>query len=574
MLKEEGKIEMRLTVRKKLTGGFLIILLLLGIVVGIGNYQINSLTKSYSNILDNRVQKVNLVKDLQENTQEQFNSIRAYLLTGQKGYLDSYDDSVKAYDKTDKKLTGLLSTDNEKQNLNKLRSTSMELEKLVQKFIMLKEENNEVEYVLLVKTSAAVVSHDFRQETNAFVNDQEKHLTAERATIADQVRSTNLIFLGLSIFALLLSLGIALIISRQISIPIIKASKVLERVADGDLTIKEMNVKSRDEVGTLIHSLNRMIRDLRGVVTHVYDSSIQVASSSEQLTASAEQSTSSAEHIVRIVQDSVEGTSKQLDQFSDVTFSIKEMAHGIEQIAGHSEDMLRSAEEAAQLTKDGSSSVTNVVNQMNEINDSVIKTTSIIQNLGNRSHEIRTITELITTIADQTNLLALNAAIEAARAGEHGKGFAVVADEVRKLAEQSKLSADKITGMIGLIQTETTEAVISMEAGNKKVSKGLSYTEETNKAFRQIEHSIQKVSEKVGNVSSSVEELQALSDQIILSINHVKQIAEQIVVASKESSSASEEQLATIEEVSSSAQSLSNLAEELQSVVRHFKINE
>lgn len=561
-----------MTVRKKLIGGFLVILLLLAAIMGIGYYQINSLNNSYSDILDNRVQKVNLVKNLQEYSQKQSSDIRGYLLTGQKLYLDEYAASGKEYEETDSQLKKLLTSDEEKKLMNQVRSVQMEFSKLVQELIKWKNEESEVQYISLLKTKGTVISDSFYDTTYAIVKHEEDLLNKERKLNTERIESLKLQFLVLSIIAFGLGLGIAFIISQQISNPVIKAAKILERVADGDLTISEIKVKNRDEIGTLVNALNKMIRDLRNVVSQVYDSSVQVASSSEQLTASAQQSAASAEHIVQLVQENASGTNEQMTQFSEVTNSIQEMALGIEQIAKNSEDMLRSSEEAASLTKHGSGSVANVVNQMKEINHSVEKTTSIIRTLGERSHEIRNITELITNIADQTNLLALNAAIEAARAGEHGKGFAVVADEVRKLAEQSKLSADKITSMIGIIQASTAQAVEAMEEGNYKVSEGLSFTDDANKAFGQIELSIQEVSEKVEHVSSSVEELHALSDQMNITIDHVKKIAEQIVVASQESSSASEEQLATIEEVSSSAQSLSTLAEELQAVVSRFKL--
>lgn len=216
--------------------------------------------------------------------------------------------------------------------------------------------------------------------------------------------------------------------------------------------------------------------------------------------------------------------------------------------------------------------VEKVVQQMEAIHESVKDASYMIESLGHRSDEISKIVGMITSIADQTNLLALNAAIEAARAGEHGKGFAVVADEVRKLAEESKKSAEQISSMIGVIQDETNKAVELMAAGNKKTASGMLQTQEVNDAFIQITGSVGNVSEKVQDVSTAVEQLSVSSAHIVQAVLQVKHFLIESMAASQESSAATEQQLAAMEEIASSSESLSHLSEELQALVRKFTV--
>lgn len=562
----------KFTITKKMMGGFISVLILMIAMVVIAFLQLNNVNSTYQNMINDRVTKLNQINNLQTELSKMTSANRGYLLTGEQLYLNEYEQALKNFEDTFDKLSKTIVTEQGKAYLRDIKSNHDEYVEISKKMRGFKINGDEKSYLKLLTTDVRTVGTKFHKNANALAKHQQDQLNEgiTNATKDTNTAKTNLVIL--CIVAIIIGFAVAIFISRLIAKPVIRVSNAMNEVAKGNLAIKPVHAKNRDEIGTLVSTFNKTVETLRQIISQVSESSNQVAASSEQLSASSEQSTSAAEQVAKIAQETAVGTSQQLSQFQEVTASIQEMANGMDQIASNSEHMLESTENATELTQKGFTSVEIVVKQMDNIYHSVDDTTKIIQTLGQRSNEISGIVSLITNIADQTNLLALNAAIEAARAGEHGKGFAVVADEVRKLAEESKSSADKITEMITLIQRETEQAVTSMEAGNKQVEEGLTHTNDAKKSFLEITSAINGVTEKVQEVSASVEEMNALSGQIADAIEKVKEISQQGYDNGQESSAASEEQLATMEEVSSSAQALSGLAEELQQVVARFKV--
>jgi len=225
-----------------------------------------------------------------------------------------------------------------------------------------------------------------------------------------------------------------------------------------------------------------------------------------------------------------------------------------------------------QETKKGNAVVVQTVVKMNDIHDKVESSANVVNTLGERSKEIGQIVSIITEISNQTNLLALNAAIEAARAGEHGRGFAVVADEVRKLAEQSGKAAEKIRSLIIEIQTETQKAVIAMNEGSIAVAEGIEQVRQTGESFQSITKMIEDMSAQSQEVSAVVKQVNANTQRMVEMAETITFISEQSASNTQSMAAASEEQLASMEEISSSSTSLARMAEDLQVIVNKFKV--
>ena len=366
---------------------------------------------------------------------------------------------------------------------------------------------------------------------------------------------------------------LSLMFTRTIVRPILTINGQLKEIAEGegDLT-KELLVKSQDEIGDLANSFNKMLNNLRTMIRQIGMTSEQIAASSEELTASAEQTTQATNQIATSIQEVSTGAEMQGQGVTESSRAMQEMTTHIQQVAETTASVSETAIETSKEANLGSESIQKIIQQMNNISVSVDDSASVVKRLGEHSKEIGKITEVITGIADQTNLLALNAAIEAARAGEHGKGFAVVADEVRKLAEQSKESSDQIAGIIKRIQEDTIHAVDEMNKGTQEVAVGKDVVYKTGEGLQNILISIEQVASQIQEVSAVSEEMAASAEEVNASIEEMANIAQASASNTQDVASASEEQLASMEEIASSSASLSKMAENLQMLVKKFKI--
>lgn len=394
-------------------------------------------------------------------------------------------------------------------------------------------------------------------------------------SIGEKVITENLPLMVLIISVItIVAMTILYILIKKIIRPLKELQDTAERIATGELTEDMIQVDHgrKDEIGVLINSFNHMITDLRAIITKAKDASMQVAAASEELNASADQSSHVTEQIAASTLEMASGAEDQLKSVNEASRWIQHLSQDASQIMSRSEEMSHLADTASQASGSGIHAVNDVLLQIGKIRSVSNETNKIINNLGERSKEIGTIVNLITDIANQTNLLALNAAIEAARAGEHGRGFAVVADEVRKLAEQSAYSAHQIAGLINDIQKEVESAVVVGELSADEVSEGLCKAEQANQSFYHIKEAISSLTEKVKEVTTAVERLTTGSQEIVRATDEITSSAEAVASSTQLNAAATEQQLAAMEEIASSATALSHLAEDLSSTLTKFKI--
>ncbi|WVP25897.1 methyl-accepting chemotaxis protein [Bacillus licheniformis] len=363
--------------------------------------------------------------------------------------------------------------------------------------------------------------------------------------------------------SLVLSISIGLLMTRLITKPIKDIQALFAETEQGDFTVKG-TYQSKDELGLLTASFNKMVAGVRSIIETVGETSHQVASSSQELSASADESTKASEYISTTIQELAVGSDQQVESVENSRTVIKGMTEFAGRISSSAEKAAATADQTAKMSLEGTKAIDKVSAQMQSINETVVSLSEAFKHLTERSNEIGNITEVITSIAEQTNLLALNAAIEAARAGEQGKGFAVVADEVRKLAEQSAQSAEQITRLITIIQNDTKQTMNSVISATGEVKEGLVVVHEAGGAFQKIENSITEVVTQINDVTNLVKNLTAGTSEIETAISGVKEVAETAAGSTQTVSAATQEQLASMEEIAAASQILAQNAEELR----------
>ena len=369
------------------------------------------------------------------------------------------------------------------------------------------------------------------------------------------------------IVATILFIGLYLSVRQSIK----TLEEVATEVANGNLTVA-VTLHTKDEMKNIEVAFNEMTSQLNELVREISLNAEYVSSSSEELHASAEEATNSVESTSVAVNKMASDTEIQATSLKESSLAMDEMAIGIERIAENSARVSALTNEATNLAKDGNISVEQAFNQMSIIKNTVVQTSEKVEQLNKQSAEIDSIVNVITEISDQTNLLALNAAIEAARAGEHGKGFAVVADEVRKLAEQSRQSASQIAELIRSVQTDTKQSVLLMDDVTKNVDIGIQVTEDTANKFENILTSMYTLNPQMEEISATAIEFSAQTEQIVSAIQQILEIAQRTNESTDSIVSTSEEQIAIMQEVSLSADTLSKMAESLQQLVTKFKL--
>ena len=362
-----------------------------------------------------------------------------------------------------------------------------------------------------------------------------------------QYRNAFVIYISLLVVAVGLTLWVCLATVRNLIRTIGGepefAAQIAHRIAIGDLSTT-IPVAPND-TSSLLASMRKMQDGLRELIEQIAVATVQLAGSAQQLSVSS--------HQVR------EATNQQTDAASTVAATVEEMAVSIEHISDNTADVNRSAIESKQMAEEGEHFAQNTIGEMKKIVENVNQSSTFMRTLDEQSHKIADIVNVIKEIADQTNLLALNAAIEAARAGEQGRGFAVVADEVRKLAERTKLSTEDIASMITAIRNGTSLAVESMAQGTVMVNGGMELVGNTGNSMATIYGSTDKVLAAIDDISTSLREQSNANSEIAKSVENIARM--------------SESNYAAVCNVVSSAEQLQMLSEALRKSATRFRIS-
>lgn len=518
----------------KLITAFLILALLQVGTGVVGLTQMNTLNNSISNMYNNNLKPIQEVAEARDLVQQLRLASRDLYLTKTQQETEKLVEDIK---RIRKEIEGHVSaysksklTEEQQSKVYRFNNIWESHNNSYDRALQLATEGKSEEYLLSLNGGLLNIQNGLINELNDLM-DMDAAAAEQAQKDAQKVYSTTfMITIGIIAFIFLLSILFGIFIARIISRPLGKVADLVEKVADGDLS-ETVDIQAKDEIGILARSVNKMIGNLRATIQNILGASENLSASAEQLSASTEEVASASTNQANAAQ-----TINEL--FKELAAAIASIAQNTEQAAEYSNKTIKIAQEGEQVVNSSVEGANMVSVQMSELEED--------------SNKIGEIIEVINDIADQTNLLALNAAIEAARAGEQGRGFAVVADEVRKLAERSSEATSEISDIIKHMQDATILSV-------KSVEEGVATTKQSGEAFENIIQMINDTGNKVTEIASASEEQSAQTSEILSYIESI--------------SATTEEAAASSEETASTANALTELAEELNASVATFKLD-
>ena len=534
----------KLSFKMKLGLGFGALLVLL-IAVSLTAYlEIGSLAETADQV-DGMMVKKDLTSRIDASIEKQTTGVRGFLLAGREDLLAHDEEGKRAYHEASDRLEKTLVSEKGKKTLAEIGKDYDEFRAIADHEIQLRRSGKSQEAVeLAFNPRTAEVRNALRKsvaELESLEEQLKQQIVEEQGKKQAQARILVVIF---AVAGVLIGTLIATLIARSVNGTIGSMVGLIQEIAGNNLAIQDIAIASQDELGQAGSSLNSMKNNLREIMQSIAGTAEHVASASEEISASATQTAS--------------GSDTQKDQVHQVATAMQEMSATVHEVSENCNKAAESAHKASQTAREGGAIVEDTLTLMRSIADSVRESAKSVQELGSRSDQIGKIVGVIDDIADQTNLLALNAAIEAARAGEQGRGFAVVADEVRKLAERTTKATKEIAEMIQSVQTETRGAVDKMQSGTQQVEKGVEVTAKAGASLKQIIGQAEHVGEMVTHIATAANEQSSATEQVNNNMEQISKLVAESAEGARQSAKACEQ--------------LSGLAFELQSLVSRFKL--
>ncbi len=397
-------------------------------------------------------------------------------------------------------------------------------------------------------------------------------INATEKSVVESGQKTLFITMVVAFLIILVSIAAALITSTVITKPITKVMERMKLVAHGDLSNEPLQTKLNDEVGQLINATNEGMTSTKNLLSQINVASETVTSQSEELAQSANEVQAGSEQVAVTMQEMARGAEMLAESSTTLASTMENFSSKMQEANSKGEQIYDTSNKVQKITEEGSQLMELSVKQMATIDQIVQESVQKVKGLDTQSQDISKLVSVIKDIADQTNLLALNAAIEAARAGEHGRGFAVVADEVRKLAEQVAVSVSDITEIVLSIQKESTAVADSLQLGYEEVAKGTAQIKTTGETFVEIDKAITEMVSNIKVITMNLATMSNDSQEIGATIEEIASISQESAAGVEETSASTEQTSSTMEEIARNSLALSKVAEELNGLVHRFKI--
>lgn len=535
-----------LTIGKKLTVGFGLVVFLIVLSGGITFFLLSSM-KPLAEDIDERTDKINEAAKIRANVLRIVMNIEIITVTTDTKKIEELKNEIETFRSNYRKSLEFLEkttrTEEGKKRLNEFQEAIKDAAGSNNKLIELAKAGKNKEALELFDKEVTPKLNRLYNALDSVVKFQydglKKRATEIKSIIAEEITIVTII----TLISIAIAVVFSTLISRSVRKPVTELQGVLEKVAHGDLSVN-VKVESKDEIGMISQSLNEAITSIKKLIAESKTISSSLASSSEQLSATTEE-------ISRNLKS-------QTERASQIASAAEEMSQTVIDIAKNASNIAEVSVTTAGVAKEGKDMTINTANEIKVIEGAISKLSEVINILGDRSRQIGEIVTVIKDIADQTNLLALNAAIEAARAGEQGRGFAVVADEVRKLAERTAKATDEIADMIRGIQSEVDVAEGSMEDATKKVASGVELSQKSANILGQIVGKAQELQSMIQQIASATEEMSSVTDHITQDIGSIAEGSKEISLA--------------VDQSAQTASDIARLGGELNTAIGRFKV--
>jgi methyl-accepting chemotaxis protein len=536
-----------LSIRTRLLAGFGIVMFLSALLAVIALFSIRTINGDIDRIVNDRWPKTVQANNIIDNINVVARALRNAIILEDdqlvQQELDRIPEAIRIVTDNIDKLEKTVSSDKGKQLLNDLKEKRVVYRDDLTKAMQLIKEGKKKEAGLYLVHTLRKTQSAYFAATAELIKYQSQLMDESGKDAASNAKQAQKLIIVLILLAMVFAVGVSLFVVRSISGALSEGVDVANRLATGDLTAS-VTIRSTDEIGTLMTAMDNMVKSLRLLIGKIKYAADNMASGSEQLSASAEE-------ISR-------GMNEQTSRSTQIATAAEQMSQTVVDVAKNTSNIAQISTQAFDHAKDGEGVVKRSVDEVQAIASTVAESSQVMKRLGESSGQIGDIVGVINDIADQTNLLALNAAIEAARAGEQGRGFAVVADEVRKLAERTTQATSQINSMISSIQSEVAHAGVAMNNATLRVESGVEFSRKTGDSLGNIVSSVNTLQSMVQQIASATEEMSSVSETISSDIHG-------IAAGSKEISAGSGQ-------IAQASSDLARLATELQSVVRQFKV--
>lgn len=556
------------TIRAKILSSFFVIVVLFAVFNTYNYNSYNNILSTSKDITEAELPLLMASEKLAASIHVRASAAKSYVMTGDSQYKDTFNEYIKIAEENSKIIKGLY--------------TSKELESLIEKATTWREfveidvfqeyDNGNVELAIANLNKADVDAIEVRKGYEQLALGHEENISEFSDGLVSQSRHAQIIGMFIGCMLTLISIILAFTTARNISIPVKKVINYISQMAKGDISQEPIQARLQDEIGTLMRSTNHLNERLQSMIGSLQTVSDNVASSSDELAQSALEVKTGSNQIALTMQELAEGSESQASNASDLAVMMDDFLVNVNEASKEGIELQSHSKIVQQLTVAGQGLMTSSTEQMRVIDQIVQESVRKVEGLSEQSKEITRLVSVIDNIANQTNLLALNAAIEAARAGEQGKGFAVVADEVRKLAEQVSFSVIDISSIVSGIQAETVDVTTSLQSGYEEVKRGTAQMTYTGETFENIAGAVNNMFANIETISDNFQGIAQASTNINRAIDKIAAISEQSAAGVQQTSATIEETASTMEGVARSVDMLAEMAEQMNEQVKQFKL--